>query len=353
MLRIVNRPPPEMSSTQEIRVFVKLRNEQLRIPSFLKYYRDLGTDRFIIVDNASTDGSLPLLASQPDVHLFTTQESFGQAFGGQAWLDTLLDRYGVGHWCLTVDADELLYYPDVETTQLPALCRRITAGGAEALPCMLLDMYGTATASVAAYHPGQPFTEVCEWFDPGPYWRPGPARDCPYHEIYGGVRQRVFFPHWQAPSLGLRFTERLYNFGNRFSVIRRNARIQGWRTKRPPNLAKVPLVLWCKGMRYLANTHKITPVRLAEGTGVLLHFKFLGDFGSKVLLEAERGEYFDGAREYRRYAATLGRDPNLSLWHSGSVRLTGSRQLSELGLMAPFPNGATPGNRVPEMQVHV
>ena len=353
MLQTVNKPPPEISSTKEVRVFVKLRNELIRIPFFLKYYRDLGADRFIIVDNASTDGSSPLLASEPDVHLFITQASFRQASGGQAWLDTLLDRYGAGHWCLTVDADELLYYPDVETTQLPALCRRIMAEGAEALPCMLLDMYGTATASVAAYYPGQPFTAACEWFDGGPYRRTGPAPDCPYHEIYGGVRQRVFFPHWQAPSFGLRFTERLYNVGNRFSVIRRNARVQGWRTERPPNLAKVPLVLWRKGMRYLATTHKITSVRLSEGTGALLHFKFLGDFGAKAELEAQRREYFDGAREYRRYAAILGKDPKLSLWHSESIRLTGSRQLCELGLMTTFPDAAAPGRRVPEMQAHV
>ncbi len=330
MLLSLSTPPPD--TAPEVRVFVKVRNEAARLPHFLSYYRSLGADRFVIVDNASTDGTPDLLAAQGDVHLFHAGGSFGAANGGQAWLNALLDAYGEGHWCLTVDADELLSYPGCERTDLPAFCAGLADEGAEALACMLLDMYGGA-AGVAEYAPGEPFLAACPWFDPGPYWRAGPSADCPAYEIYGGVRQRVFYPHWHAPSTALRLSERLYDFGNRFAAVRGSATIQSWRTRRPPNLAKVPLVRWRAGLRYLACTHKITPVRVAAASGCLLHFKFLGDFRAKATHEARRGEYFDGAREYRRYAAVLADDPGMTLWYPGAVRFQDSAQLARLGLM--------------------
>ncbi len=286
---------------------------------------------------------MELLRTEPDVHLFAAAGSFAAAGGGQAWLDALLDRYGAGHWCLTMDADELLCFPGSETIRLRALCDCLDREGAEALACLMLDMYGSEPLGTAAYAAGEPFLLACPWFDPGPYWHTKSGYDCPPREIYGGVRQRVFYPHWQTPSLPLRMSERFYDVANRIGPIRRNRTVQSWRAKRPPNLAKVPLVRWRRGLRYLAVTHRITPVRLSAGSGCLLHFKFLGDFGPKARGEAKRGEYFDGAREYKRYAAVMAEDLALTLWNEQSVRFEGSAQLCRLGLMTPLPVAAAPG----------
>ncbi len=40
----------------DILLFACLRNEVIRIPYFLDYYRRAGVDHFLIVDNGSTDG---------------------------------------------------------------------------------------------------------------------------------------------------------------------------------------------------------------------------------------------------------------------------------------------------------
>jgi len=42
-------------------LFSTMRNEALRLPYFLEYYRALGVDQFFIVDNGSTDGTAELL----------------------------------------------------------------------------------------------------------------------------------------------------------------------------------------------------------------------------------------------------------------------------------------------------
>jgi len=351
MLRPLKHPPPDDPTAREVRAFVRVRDEVARMPHFLAHYRALGVNRFVVADNGSTDGTTALLAAEPDVHLFAADGSYREARGGQDWLDWLLNQYGAGHWCLVLDADELLFYPEIEATPLRALCDALEREEVEALACMLLDMYGARPLGEVDYTAGQSFLASCPWFDAAPYWRTE-SDSCPYHEVYGGVRQRVFYPRWQRPDLTLSLTERLYNLGHRLPPIRRNARIQSWRAKRPPNLAKVPLVRWRRGLRYLASTHKISPVRLSAGSGLLLHFKFLGDFRPKAAREAQRREYFDGASEYRRYASVLEAAPNLSLWYPASMRLEDSRQLCALGLMTAPPRLPSPMPIRGERPVH-
>ena len=61
------------------------RNERVRLPFFLRYYRDLGVDHFLIVDNGSDDGSREYLAAQPDVSLWHTQAGYKAAHFGVDW----------------------------------------------------------------------------------------------------------------------------------------------------------------------------------------------------------------------------------------------------------------------------
>ncbi|MEC7668014.1 MAG: glycosyltransferase family 2 protein, partial [Pseudomonadota bacterium] len=92
----------------DILVFATLRNEAVRLPHFLSHYRALGVRHFLIVDNHSTDNTAAFLRDQPDVSLWTTADSYKKSRFGMDWLTWLMIRHGHGHWCLTVDADELL-----------------------------------------------------------------------------------------------------------------------------------------------------------------------------------------------------------------------------------------------------
>ena len=52
---------------KSVLAFVTLRNEKPRLPYFLNYYRKLGVDHFLFVDNGSGDGRHELLSAEPDV----------------------------------------------------------------------------------------------------------------------------------------------------------------------------------------------------------------------------------------------------------------------------------------------
>jgi hypothetical protein len=106
---------------EEILCCLVARNERPRLPYFLEYYRKLGVDRFFVIDNGSNDGSVEWLLDQADVHVWYSELSFKRANFGSSWFELLLRRYGVGHWCLTMDADEFLIYEGApeRTLRLP------------------------------------------------------------------------------------------------------------------------------------------------------------------------------------------------------------------------------------------
>jgi hypothetical protein len=318
----------------EIRLFSKCRNEVLRLPAFLRHYRKLGVNRFFLVDNASTDGTLEYLLKQPDVHVFRTTGRFREARGGTLWLNALLSDFGVGSWCVTVDIDELLYYPGDEAASLTTLTRYFDTKGYQALYCLLLDMYPEGPLGQIEYTPDQPLESVAPLFESTPYRRL-PTKNCPGYKVVGGMRERVFYPEVRERRLSRRFHEGLYSkILPHLRIVRGLNWVQSKAPKQPPCLTKVPLVRWDIETRYLHVNHFVTPRVVAAETGVLLHFKFLQDFHGRAEQEAKRGEYFDGASEYQRYAKAIRRNPMLSLKHDQcSVRFEGTSQLVTLGLM--------------------
>jgi hypothetical protein len=64
--------------SDEILCCTVARNEAARLPHFLDHHRKLGIDRFLVVDNGSTDESRDYLLSQPDVHVWSSKSSFRQ-----------------------------------------------------------------------------------------------------------------------------------------------------------------------------------------------------------------------------------------------------------------------------------
>jgi hypothetical protein len=74
----------------EIRAFLTVRNEALRLPSTRRHHRALGVDRFFVVDNGSTDGTLDLLANETDVHVFATADSYAGSHWGVHWMNAML-----------------------------------------------------------------------------------------------------------------------------------------------------------------------------------------------------------------------------------------------------------------------
>jgi hypothetical protein len=274
LTRIDQRPISD--NRQEVRAFMMVWNESVRLQSTLKHYRELGVDRFFVIDLGSTDGTLDLLAAAPDVHVFTAA---GNA--EVAYLNALLDAYGAGHWSLTVDADELFIYPHYEELELALFCRYLGHVGSQAVACLSLDMYASSPIGDAVHRPGTSLLGTCPYFDAAPY---AMVRTdvCPHFEIHGGVRERIF------------------------GQTRNQAGGED-ATGTSPVLSRVPLIRWQAGMQYLRGTGNVTPVSVSHILGALLRFEFLSDyharsggdpaFGQSTNLYCERSVKFEDSAQ--------------------------------------------------------
>lgn len=291
----------------DVLAFVTLRNEQVRLPYFLDYYRRLGVDHFLIVDNASTDGGAEYLAAQADVSLWQTDASYKEARFGMDWLNYLLRRHGTGHWCLTVDPDEFLVYPHLDSRPLRALTHWLENSGKRSFSAMLLDMYPKGTVTDQPYQAGQnPFDIAC-WFDPGNY---AIRKNLRFGNLWiqGGPRARVLF---------------------------------GDNPQAAPALNKIPLVRWQRRFVYASSTHMLLPRSLNHvydesggemASGVLLHAKFLSTFVEKSAEELDRKQHYANSQEYRAYHQAL--QAAADFWCPQSRRYQGWRQLEDLGLIS-------------------
>ncbi len=287
--------------------FATVRNEMDRLPYFVQHHRALGIDHFLIVDNDSDDGTAEWLADQPDVSTWTTPHGYKASRFGVDWLTVLLARYGHGHWCLTLDADELFVYAHHDRRNLRALTDWLDVTGRPTMGAMMLDMYPRGALGSGASDPEKDPIAGIPYFDAGNYVM---IRQPKLQNLWvqGGPRARAFF--------------------------RADPR-------RAPTLSKVPLVRWNRRYAYVSSTHSLLPRYLnhvydRQGgeapTGILLHTKFLPTILSKSVEEMSRRQHFENSNLYDEYYDALASGP--VLWTEASTRYHGWQQLEGLGLLS-------------------
>ncbi|WP_417267781.1 glycosyltransferase family 2 protein [Celeribacter baekdonensis] len=290
----------------DILCFATVRNEAVRLPYFLDHHRAMGVSQFLIVDNDSDDGTAGYLADQKDVSLWRTGHSYRSARFGMDWITWLQMRYGRGHWCLTLDADEALVIPHQNARDLHDLTTWLNAQNRPFFSALMLDLYPKTRLSEAKYTPGRPFTEALGYYDAKGYTR---ERHPKYGNvsIRGGVRKRVFFK--DEPDLA-------------------------------PHMHKTPLIKWHWRYAYASSTHIALPTELNEGfeprhnlpTGVLLHAKFLDEALRQSTSELIRQEHFTQPENYNAYYDAVTSDP--ILWDASSQVYRGWEGLEADGVMA-------------------
>lgn len=284
-----------------------VRNEIVRLPYFLDHHRKLGVAHFLFVDNGSNDGTREFLARQADVSLWSTPKSYRLSRFGLDWLTWLQIKHAHGHWCLTLDADEILIYPHHDTRPLPALVDWLERTGRRSFGTLMLDMYPKGPVQAQEYRPGEdPFTTLC-WFDSGNYViQKQPVLQNLW--IQGGARARAFFAD---------------------------------NPRRAPTMGKVPLVKWHWRYVYVNSAHALLPRWLnrvydedggEETSGIILHTKFLHTIVEKSAEEKGRREHFANSDLYDAYYDALLTNPEL--WCERSTKLISWRQLEAMGLMS-------------------
>ncbi|MCB1444685.1 MAG: glycosyltransferase family 2 protein [Rhizobiaceae bacterium] len=289
----------------DVLLFMCLRNELFRLPFFCDYYRKLGVNHFLIIDNDSTDGVREWARSQPDVSLWHTKASYKESNFGMEWCNYLLRKYGTGHLCVTVDPDEFLVYPCMERRSLRDLGEFMKLEKREVFHTVMLDAYSDRPLHETVYRQGDDPFDVCPYFDRDGYIQL--QKTSSPTVTRGGPRMRVH---------------------NRLNP------------ERAPALNKVPVVWWQWNFRYVSSMHDLKPTRLMNLydaqvpdniCGALFHFKFFASLNEKAVEEMKRKQHYQGGTEYERYKEIN----SANFYEEGlSERYISPEQLISIGLMS-------------------
>ena len=113
-------------------LFSIMRNERFFIEAFLKHYRELGVDHFLILDDGSDDGTREILTEQRDVTVLVSEFAYGEVYRRVSLplLHFQQMRAGIrlkallpsamlqDQWCVYADADEYsILPPDIHSLQ--------------------------------------------------------------------------------------------------------------------------------------------------------------------------------------------------------------------------------------------
>ncbi|SDB54154.1 glycosyltransferase family 2 protein [Bauldia litoralis] len=282
-------------ATGDIVLFANVRNEAPRLRWFLDYYRRLGVDRFVFVDNDSSDDTVAALRSCSDVIVYETRERYDLSGAGMRWMNELIKRHGRGCWCLQIDADEALVFPRSEEIGLRGLTRYLSGRRDEAVAAIVLDMYPAVTSSSDDVASFSCFDDDLDVYA---------TSVCPYREAFGGVRRRLFGTY--------------------------------------PLLINVPLILGGSQVKYLMGRHRISPARVSDVTVAILHYHLLyllsDAYRSRLQDAIDRGQHSGASVERRRSVDALATmEKQQSLVHAKSVSYVSSSQLVERGLLRTSP----------------
>ena len=286
-------------TSDEIVILTRQRNGGRFIRSFLNHYRDLGADRFIVVDEKSTDGTPEFTAEQSDVITLTAKTSYAEARRGKDWFDAVLQHLHQGQKTVVVDIDEYLVFPGKDR-KLNQLFKILQQRGLRRLCAVMVDLYPATPVKNAVFdgQGDQAPWEVAPFFDTKGY---GLRNTWQGLRLHGGVRNRVF--------------------------------------NEDHFLTKFPVLFNQKRAIFDHSIH--FPQPLIRNTGpvgaALLHFKYFSDFVEDHTAVVERGVHYDGGGKYQAVLDCLS-DVNVAeefdFAGTSTQRYEGPNQLADLGLIA-------------------
>ena len=275
----------------ELVVLVLLRNGRPYIDEFVEHYRTLGAKHIVFLDNGSTDGSVEAMRNHDNVTVLRTTLPYKQY--NVAMKRYCIRRFGRGRWTLTVDIDELFEYPYSDAVSVKSLLGYLNDNSYTAVVSYMLDMFPDKPLSEETTAESEPLKQSHRFYDLSEissqdYYDIGDIGNTLSNEeiviLKGGVQKQVF----------------------QFS----------------PLLTKHPLVFLDDEIRPMdLSDHWAGNARIADFTGVLLHYKLSANLYELVRREVEERRYISRHGKYDKYAKVLEEAPSILITSDTSREL--------------------------------
>jgi hypothetical protein len=316
-------------------LFAVMRNELYFLPAFLDHYRNLGIEQFVIIDDASDDGTGEFLARQEDCcsgisvirygdRVRITDAHYGGLSGraGPILKRVVPCHYLDGQPVVIADADEFLILPDTRP-HLRDIVQLMKHSGWKTVAASLIDFY---PATLAELEDPAPPADAAELF----------AR----FGLFDAVAFITLSPGRQPRKTGQTASERLFRLCGIRAIPPSLDVLPGWLTSHlpfgPPSAAwfKTPIIIH-DGATFMAGAHAASVPPPAEIMLGMAHFKFNGDTYSKIQSALRLKSHARKGQKYAHYEEMLRRMQarKLDFACANSVRYGKSAQLLAAGLM--------------------
>ena len=282
----------------ELVVLVLLRNGRPYIKPFIEHYFSLGVKHIVFLDNGSIDGTVEALQNYANVTVLRSRLPYKKY--NVTLKQYLVERFGRGRWTLNPDMDELFEYPYSDVVSLKALLRYLNENSYTAVVTHMLDMFpgtGLSADSPATEYEG--LKELHRFYDISDvrtwdYREVGDIGNVVANEqievLQGGVIQRIF--------------------------------------RTSPLLTKHPLVFLDEQLTpHDLSDHWVGNARIADFTGVFLHYKLSANLYGLVQREIEERKYINRHGKYDKMHKVLAEAPSLLIKNDSSKELKNVNEL--------------------------
>jgi hypothetical protein len=301
---IVSGRQPRRNPAQLV-VVALMRDAEDHVEEFVEHHVRLGAAGIVLLDNDSRDATIDRAAKLDRVTLLRCRLPYRTH--SYAYKRFLLERFGEGCWCLLADIDERFDYPASDRLALGDFLRYLNSHGYDAVMAQMLDLFPDGPPA-SWPQGGRELVAASVWYDLGAV-RPRPL----------GRTARV----------------------NRFADERMSLHVGGIRSAAfgaTPLLTKFPLLLRSNGRGpVLESAHLCRGARVADVSGVLLHYKYDGRFLERCRRAVAEGNFFANSGAYRLYLRALESRPDLVLRTETARRYSGPDALVSAGLLVASP----------------
>ena len=296
-VRHVAGPERIAYAADEVLLITIVRNGARHLPGFLDHHFRLGVRHVVLLDNASTDDTVAIARRHPNVTVLSTSVPYAPY--ENVMKRYLARRFSRGRWNLCVDIDERFDYPESAVLPLPALVRYLDRRGYQGMVAYMLDMFADRPMDEASVGEGQDLRRLFPMYDISAInrrrYRFDPPANPAIEEYHGGIRLKLFGTN--------------------------------------NGLTKVPLVRVDDGVDLFVAWHHTRNARLADVTGVLLHYPFDASFHEKVRDALASRRYGQFTAQYEHYWNVLREQPDMTLVTADARRLSDIGQLVHDGFL--------------------
>lgn len=282
----------------DVVVFCLVKDAGFFLREFIDHHLALGINRIVLIDNGSTDDTLTIARAYTDVTVIQSQlpvkefECHMRQYAAR--------RFAAGHWCLFVDSDEQFDFPFSSRLALRDLVRYLTDNGFSAVVTQMLDMF---PAGAAPLNQGSSVSEHDSFTLEALSRRDYHSEDSPFH---------WFLKHNKTSNPNIRFL---------------SGGVRKLWFDLDCCLTKHSLVHLKGKVIPVAHPHCATNVTCADFTAMVRHYKFAGDFQSRIRRQVEGNVWEHGEDEV--YLASEGK----LLLPNGTQRFTGVDVLVQHGFL--------------------